>query len=171
MSRSRSSLCISVRPEPLSQNARRKSNNSLVFIENCEAVNTSTAPNVHFGAQGRTRTGTFFRTADFKSLYVANPCKHKPTWSMKSRLCLFRLVSPFLCLRGHCAKYVPNPWLYQTAEFQSAGDLPYPACSIGQIVRRLRRLADASYSLDIPVAASYPIKPIPGHSRGCSNPQ
>lgn len=41
------SSCVSVGLVLLSQNARRKSNKSLVFIKNCEAVNTHSATGVY----------------------------------------------------------------------------------------------------------------------------
>jgi hypothetical protein len=44
--RSRYSSCVSVELNLLSQNTRRKSNNSLVYIENCEVVNTRNATGV-----------------------------------------------------------------------------------------------------------------------------
>ena len=60
------------------------------------------------GAQGRTRTGTSFRTADFKSFYVTNPRKHEQPETIKTISCLFRFVWVYPVSFQQCDKSVTS---------------------------------------------------------------
>ena len=72
--------CFGARPHrasPWDTSPCRKSHEeSLIsycfLMKYCEAVNTCLAPSVTLGAQSRTRTGTTFRSADFKSAASTN---------------------------------------------------------------------------------------------------